>query len=176
MSAPDRCTCMHCHLKSHTSLFLTRWYLCVSHLQMGQRLSILTATVGRDSLFFILSMRLFFFVYRLCMDSCKSKWIRLQKDHTTFANPHGHFAFTRQPFGLRSLPITFSGLISLIMQGLIGDVAFHLLRSLIASKNIPEPRRRKLENKCQKMSILLQTLIQACDLPSQERHSVHMDW
>lgn len=120
--------------------------------------------------------QIIFFVYGLCMDSCKSKWIRLQKDHTTFANPHGHFAFTRQPFGLRSLPITFSGLISLIMQGLIGDVAFHLLRSLIASKNIPEPRRRKLENKCQKMSILLQTLIQACDLPSQERHSVHMDW
>lgn len=41
-----------------------------------------------------------FFVYRLCMDSCKSKWIRLQKDHTTFANPHGHFAFTRQPLVL----------------------------------------------------------------------------
>lgn len=60
LSAPDRCTCLHCHLKSHTSLFLTRWYLCVSHLQMGRRLSILTATVGRDSLFFILSIRLFF--------------------------------------------------------------------------------------------------------------------
>jgi len=61
------------------------------------------------------------------------------KDLTAFSTPHGHFAFTRMPFGLRNSPITFSRLMSLIMQGLIGDVAFLYLDDLlIASKNIAD--------------------------------------
>ncbi|ROT75265.1 putative enzymatic polyprotein [Penaeus vannamei] len=61
------------------------------------------------------------------------------KDLTAFSTPHGHFAFTRMPFGLRNSPITFSRLMSLIMQGLIGDTAFLYLDDLlIASKDVAE--------------------------------------
>ncbi|ROT81240.1 gag-pol fusion protein [Penaeus vannamei] len=65
------------------------------------------------------------------------------KDLTAFSTPHGHFAFTRMPFGLRNSPITFSRLMSLIMQGLIGDTAFLYLDDLlIASKNIADHERK----------------------------------
>ncbi|ROT78377.1 enzymatic polyprotein [Penaeus vannamei] len=65
------------------------------------------------------------------------------KDLTTFFTPHGHFACTRMPFGFRNSPITFSRLMSHIMQGLIGDTAFMYLDDLlITSKNIADHERK----------------------------------
>lgn len=60
--------------------------------------------------------------------------IKMNKDHahkTAFSTPHGHYEFTRMPFGLKNAPATFQRLMDQVLSGLQGTELFVYLDDIV---------------------------------------------
>jgi hypothetical protein len=53
------------------------------------------------------------------------------RDKTTFSTKHGHWAYKRMPFGLKTAPTTFQAMMNSVLSGLRGSRCFVFLDDLV---------------------------------------------
>ncbi|XP_046612225.1 uncharacterized protein LOC124301349 [Neodiprion virginianus] len=88
--------------------------------------------------------------------------IPMDPDHsakTAFSTPHGHFEYTRMPFGLKNAPSTFQRLMDQVLSGLQGtDMFVYLDDIVIYSRSLEEheTKFRKLMKRLSDAGLTLQ--------------------
>jgi hypothetical protein len=53
------------------------------------------------------------------------------RDKTAFSMKHGHWAYKRMPFGLKTAPATFQAMMNSVLSGLTGSQCFVFLDAVV---------------------------------------------
>jgi len=78
---------------------------------------------------------------------------------TAFSTPHGHYEFTRMPFGLKNAPATFQRLMDQVLSGLQGAELFVYMDDIViyaSSLREHDVKIQKLMNRLRNANLLLQ--------------------